>query len=129
MTCCRGCKPECRPATISECVANVVKLVEAANQANHTLQLRVPLPAWTATNQPPFDGAYIDEWVKLFLLVRGPRALLYFPGQGGAFGYAKDFPAPFPASMNMDYGTPVDDAPSLGTSELFVHCAEFCGYM
>lgn len=45
-TCCRGCKPECRAATIPECVASVVKLVEAASQMNHTLQLRVPLPAW-----------------------------------------------------------------------------------
>jgi hypothetical protein len=114
-TCCRGCKPECRSATVPECVASVVKLIDAATQPNHTLQLRVPLPDWTATSGPPShsNGEYIDFWVKLFLLVRGEQSLLYFPGQGGAFSYAKDYP-PFPASMHADYGQPLSDAPTLG---------------
>lgn len=114
MTCCRGCTPECRPSTIPECVASVVKLVEAANMENHTMQLKVPMPTWSATSEPPFDGSYLDYWVKLFLLVRGPQSLLYFPGQGDAFAYSKDFPAPFPDSMNRDYGTPLQDSPTLG---------------
>ena len=51
--------------------------------------------------------------MKLFLLVRGEQSLLYFPGQGGAFSYAKDYPA-FPSSMHADHGKPLQSAPALG---------------
>ena len=114
-TCCRGCKPECRPATPAECVGSVVGLVDAASRANHTLQLRVPLPAWTETNTPPFSGTYLEWWVALFLLVRGPSASLYFPGQGGALNYAKDYPWDADA-INRDYGVPLEGTPTLGAA-------------
>eukprot|EP01052_Picozoa_sp_SAG31_P032026 SAG31_NODE_3466_length_4242_cov_9.396573_2_plen_310_part_00 len=114
-TCCRGCKPECRPATTAECVEAVVNLVEAASQKNETMQLTVPLPAWTPTSGAPslVDGAYIEFWVALFLLVRGQQSMLYMPGQGAAFSYAKDYPR-LPTALDADHGEPLDIAPSLG---------------
>ena len=49
---CPDCKPECLPDTPTQCVAKVVKLVDAANLDNHTLQLRLPMPDWSAASEP-----------------------------------------------------------------------------
>ena len=112
MTCCRGCKPECLPDTPAQCVAKIVQLVDAANLPNHTLQLKLPMPTWSATCAPPFDGAFIERWVGIFLLVRGESAALVMGGQGAAFSYARDFP--WHPSLDGDYGQPLTDAPMLG---------------
>ena len=105
-------------------VVQVVALVETASQPNHTMQLRVPLPAWTAQHRPPFAGGYLADWVALFLLVRGESAVLYFPGQGGAFSYAEDYPA-WDAALSVDYGVPAAPAPTLGRSAAGVPLATF----
>ena len=98
--------------------------MDTASRPNHTLQLRVPLPDWTAKAGPPFNGKYLEDWVALFLLVRGESAVLYFPGQGAAFSYAEDYPSWIPA-LSADYGVPTAPAPTLGASGTGVPLAKF----
>ena len=122
-TCCRGCRPECSPDTPAQCVAKIVALVDAANEPNHTLQLKVPMPAWSASALPPFDGAFLERSVAIFLLVRGASAALVMGGQGAAFSYAKDLP--WHASLDADYGTPLEATPKLGPGSGGVPLSKF----
>lgn len=122
-TCCRGCKPECSPDTYAQCVAKVVALVEAANLDNHTLQFKLPMPEWSASAGPPFDGSFIERSVGIFLLVRGEAAVLVMGGQGAAFSYARDYP--WHASLDGDFGRPLSDAPTLGAGPTGVPLSMF----